>query len=76
MRYSIFTLLMVFGGVCTAQSKKEQIEILTSRVDSLKLVINTERTDNSQHVEQLNGRISQLEENVRGLEIKLKEKTI
>lgn len=74
MRYSIFTLLMVLGWVCIAQSKKEQIEILTSRVDSLKLVINTERTDNSQHVEQLNGRISQLEENVRGLEIKLKEK--
>lgn len=74
MRYSIFTLLMVLGSISLGQSKKEQIGILTSRVDSLKFVINTERTDNSQRVEQLNGRISELEENVRGLDIKLKEK--
>jgi uncharacterized protein (TIGR02145 family) len=74
MRYSIFALLMVLGWVSLGQSKKEQITVLTNRVDSLNLVLNTERTDNSQLVEQLNGRISQLESNVWGLEIKLKEK--
>ena len=74
MRYSIFTLLMVFGWVSLAQSKKEQIRVLTNRVDSLNLVLNSERSDNSQRVEQLNRRVSELEENVRGLEIKLKEK--
>jgi uncharacterized protein (TIGR02145 family) len=74
MRYSIFTLLMVFGWVSLGQSKKEQIRVLTNRVDSLNLVINAERSDNSQRVEQLNSRVSELEENVRGLEIKLKEK--
>ena len=74
MRYSIFTLLMVFGWVCLGQSKKEQIRLLTNRIDSLNLVLNAERSDNSQRVEQLNRRVSELEENVRGLEIKLKEK--
>lgn len=74
MRYSIFALLMVIGSISLGQSKKEQIEILTSRVDSLKFVINTERTDNSERVDELNRRISEHEENVRGLEIKLKEK--
>jgi uncharacterized protein (TIGR02145 family) len=74
MRYSIFTLLMVLGWVSLGQSKKEQIRVLTNRVDSLNLVLNAEKSDNSQRVEQLNRRVSELEENVRGLEIKLKEK--
>jgi len=74
MRYSIFIMLVVLGWVCLGQSKKEQIRVLSNRVDSLNLVLNSERTDYSQRVEQLNGRISELEEKVRGLEIKLKEK--
>jgi len=74
MRYSIFTLLMVLGWVSLGQSKKEQIRVLTNRVDSLNLVINAERSDNSQRVEQLNSRVSELEENVTRLEIKLQEK--
>ena len=74
MRYSIFIMLVVLGWVCLGQSKKEQIRVLTNRLDSLNLVLNSERTDYSQRVEQLNGRISELEEKVRGLEIKLKEK--
>ena len=65
---------MVFGWVSLAQSKKEQIRVLTNRVDSLNLVLNSERSDNSQRVEQLNRRVSELEENVRGMEIKLQEK--
>jgi len=67
-------MLVVLGWVCLGQSKKEQIRVLTNRLDSLNLVLNSERTDYSQRVEQLNGRISELEEKVRGLEIKLKEK--
>jgi uncharacterized protein (TIGR02145 family) len=67
-------MLIVLGWVCLGQSKKEQIRVLSNRVDSLNLVLNSERTDYSQRVEQLNGRISELEEKVRGLEIKLKEK--
>jgi len=67
-------MLVVLGWVCLGQSKKEQIRVLSDRVDSLNLVLNSERTDYSQRVEQLNGRISELEEKVRGLEIKLKEK--
>ncbi len=74
MRYSIFTMLMFVGWACLGQSKKEQIRVLTSQVDSLNLVLNAERTNNSLSVKQLNKRISQLEENVRGLELKLKEK--
>jgi uncharacterized protein (TIGR02145 family) len=74
MRYSIFIMLVVLGWVCLGQSKKEQIRVLTNRLDSLNFVLNSERTDYSQRVEQLNGRISELEEKVRGLEIKLKEK--
>ena len=73
MRYSIFTLLMVLGWVSLGQSKKEQIRVLTNRIDSLNLVLNAERSDNSQRVDELNRRISEHEENVRGLEIKLKE---
>lgn len=42
MRYSVFTLLMVLGWVCIAQSKKEQIQILSTRLDSLKTVQSSE----------------------------------
>ena len=74
MKHFLFTCLMFVVVLSLGQSKKEQIRLLTSRVDSLTLVIIDERTDNIKLVEQLNKHISQLEENVRGLEIKLKEK--
>ncbi len=74
MKHILLTCLMFVVVLSLGQSKKEQIRVLTNRVDSLNLVLNTERTDNSQRVERLNGSISELEENVRGLEIKLKEK--
>jgi len=45
MKYSIFTLLMVFGWVCIAQSKKEQIELLNHRIDSLFIVINSKNIE-------------------------------
>ncbi len=74
MKHFLFTCLMFVVVLSLGQSKKEQIRLLTSRVDSLTLVIIDERSDNIKLVEQLNKHISQLEENVRGLEIKLKEK--
>ena len=39
---------IVMTGVSFSQSKKEQIEILTNRVDSLNNVLKTDRNSNNQ----------------------------
>ena len=56
MRYSIFTLLMVLCWVSLGQSKKDQIEFLTHKNDSL----------NSLHINEIN-RIQTLQETVKSL---------
>jgi hypothetical protein len=67
-------MLVVLGWVCLGQSKKEQIRVLTNRLDSLNLLLSNERADNSQRLLQLNERITELEKNLSRLEIKLSEK--
>lgn len=61
MRYSIFTLLMILGSVSLGQSKKEQIEILTNRVDSLNSVFGAERVLNQNKINELNSIVIKLE---------------
>jgi len=44
----LFVVCLLMVGFLNAQSKKEQIEILTIRVDSLNRVVGEERSSNSQ----------------------------
>ena len=63
-------------GINNAQSKKEQIEILTNRVDSLDIVLKTDRNSNNQkelvYKEQISSLQKQLE-NLNGTLTKTKE---
>jgi len=61
MRYSIFIMLVVLGWVCLGQSKKEQIEILSNRLDSLENHLQTERNQCFKRIDELNQKISQKE---------------
>ena len=66
---------MFVAGVSFGQSKKEQIEILTNRVDSLNTVLSTTRDNASEEIESrdatidaLNSEIAQLKNDVSSLE--------
>jgi len=48
MKNLLFVVCLLMVGFLNAQSKKEQIEILTIRVDSLNRVVGEERSSNSQ----------------------------
>ena len=51
----VFTLTILLSALVSfGQSKKEQIEILNSRVDSLKVVINNERQNFNIALDSLN----------------------
>jgi hypothetical protein len=77
----LFFLFLVFNiGVLFSQSKKEQIEILTNRIDSLNLVIGSERISNSTKLNEqittinaLESQISSLNINISKLSYELKE---
>ena len=61
MKKIIIILLLLKAGIINAQSKKEQIEILKFRVDSINNTLLTERETNNQNTLKLNSRISSLE---------------
>jgi uncharacterized protein (TIGR02145 family) len=70
-----FLLSIAFlTGISFSQSKKEQIEILTNRVDSLHNVVNSERkinNDKTNQINSLNSRIVGLESDISNLNKKL-----
>jgi len=65
----IFYFLSIFflTGLSFSQSKKEQIEQLINRVDSLNQVLSTERSASSQKVSEFNATISNLESKISTL---------
>jgi len=75
MKKLLLLTALFIAGVSFGQSKKEQIEILTNRVDSLNTVLSTTRDNASKDVESrdatidgLNSEIAQLKSDVSSLE--------
>lgn len=69
MKYSIMQKLLFFGFLLTfqitfAQSKKEQIELLTKRVDSLNSVLSNERNSATQKTTEFKSNVSQLQKEI------------
>lgn len=63
--YSFALFILSFS--CFSQSKKEQIEILTNRLDSLNQIIGSERSLNNNKINELNSTIKTLESHISGL---------
>jgi uncharacterized protein (TIGR02145 family) len=65
---TIFLLsFFLLAGISYSQSKKEQIELLINRVDSLNQVLSSERSASSQKVSEFNATISNLESKISSL---------
>ena len=77
MKKSLIVLLSLII-VCSAfsQSKKEQIETLTFKVDSLQQLIFNERTKNKVRVNELDEDISKLRKEMVGVQKELTQATI
>ncbi|MFM7757500.1 MAG: hypothetical protein ACKO6J_01070, partial [Crocinitomicaceae bacterium] len=61
MKNLLFVVCLFMVGLLNAQSKKEQIEILTNRVDSLNRVVGEERISNQNKINELNSTVTKLE---------------
>jgi uncharacterized protein (TIGR02145 family) len=70
--HKIYSYIIFFLSFTSfSQSKKEQIEILTIRVDSLNRVIGNERSSNQNKINELNSGVTKLESQITGLSSKL-----
>jgi hypothetical protein len=81
MKYSIMQKLLFFGflipfQITFAQSKKEQIELLTKRVDSLNSVLSNERNSAAQKTTEFKSNVSQLQKELTKTESTLSQKEI
>jgi hypothetical protein len=63
-RIYLIVFLLFKSGLTFSQSKKEQIEILKNRVDSLNMIINNERSFNIQSVIEKDAKITSLESKI------------
>jgi hypothetical protein len=63
---------IMFFGVSFSQSKKEQIEELNTRIDSLNQVLQSERTFNSDKIKGINSTVIKLESEISNLKNSLK----
>jgi len=61
MKNLLFVVCLLMVGFLNAQSKKEQIEILTNRVDSLNRVVGEERSSNQNKIIEINSIVTKLE---------------
>jgi uncharacterized protein (TIGR02145 family) len=68
MKTILLLSFFLLVGITYSQSKKEQIEQLNNRVDSLKSVISAERVDNSKKISTLESSKTYLEERYNELE--------
>lgn len=71
MKKIIFFAILTSVSFVFSQSKKEQIEILTNRVDSLKNLLSSERNTNAQKISGLENTISQLNQKITGFETQI-----
>jgi uncharacterized protein (TIGR02145 family) len=67
MKIYCFLSIAFLTGISFSQSKKEQIEQLTNRVDSLNQVLSSERSTSSQKVSEFNATIGNLESKISSL---------
>jgi uncharacterized protein (TIGR02145 family) len=67
MKTIIFLVFVLLIGISYSQSKKEQIEQLINRVDSLNQVLSTERSASSQKVSEFNAAIIDFESKISEL---------
>ena len=73
MKYKILaTFILFLANLGFAQSKKEQIEVLNTRIDSLNQVLQSERTFNSDKIKGLNSTVIKLESEISNLKNSLK----
>lgn len=73
----IVILLVVFStGMSNAQSKKEQIQTLNLRVDSLNKVLTDERNISNQNIINLNSKIYSLENQIKIMNTNIDERII
>jgi len=63
----IILFIELIAVVSFSQSKKEQIEILTNRVDSLNRVVGEERSSNQNKINELNSVVTKLESQIAAL---------
>jgi uncharacterized protein (TIGR02145 family) len=74
MKIYFFLSIAFLTGISFSQSKKEQIEILTNRVDSLNNVVSIERkitNDKTNQINSLNSKIDGLESDIANLSEKI-----
>lgn len=69
---TILFFLLLNSSISMAQSKKDQIETLKLRIDSLNSVIYVERNSSSQNILNLDSKISVLEAKIDSLSLMLK----
>jgi hypothetical protein len=67
MKRILFVVSLLMIGFLNAQSKKEQIEILTNRVDSLNRVLGSERISNQNKINEINSGVTKLESQIAAL---------
>ena len=73
MKKLILFIVLLNTSILIAQSKKEQIETLNLRIDSLNSLIYLERNTTSQNILNFNSKISVLEYKIDSLSLKLKD---
>ncbi|MBM3455516.1 MAG: hypothetical protein FJX80_10255, partial [Bacteroidetes bacterium] len=71
MKALLFLSSFLLIGITFSQSKKEQIEQLNYRVDSLKSIISAERDTNSQKISSFENTIRQLNQKIIGFEAQI-----
>lgn len=70
------SFLLVFQAVSLlGQSKKEQITVLSNRIDSLRIVISTMKTTCSDNMDKLDGKIRELQDELNRQQILFKNQT-
>jgi hypothetical protein len=73
----VIIIFSIFSSIISyAQSKKEQIETLILRVDSLNNVLRAERNISNQNIINLNSKISSLENQIKILNTRIDERDI
>jgi hypothetical protein len=67
MKIFLYLTLLLLFSTSFSQTKKEQIEILTNRMDSLNRVLDSERISNQNKIIELNSAVTKLESQIAAL---------
>jgi uncharacterized protein (TIGR02145 family) len=67
----IFVLLFLCEGILVAQSKNDQVNFLMKKVDSLSIIIDSERKINEDKINQLTTKLAEKDRQLKSLELQL-----